>query len=497
MGLRARLAGMSLRNRIAAVAGLAVAIAVIGGAVAVYVAVRSELRGEVDRALRDRARPIAGNAAGGGLRPGNPPGFGNGDGDGPGRGDRPGRPPAAVAPPPAERGLDARRFGGAAGFVQMISPGGAVRRPVQAPNTLRLPVDADAKAIAASGQGERLDDITVRGVHLRVLTVGVGRGGAVQVARPLDEVDDVLDRVLLILVIIVLAGSALAVGLGTVVARSALAPIGRFTQRTEAVAANPDLAQRMDVEGTDELARLAGSFNTTLDALERSVEAQRHLVADASHELRTPIASLRANIQVLEDADRLPPEELAALRADIISELDELTDIVAGVVELARGRPQDSEALDDVRLDMIVQSLTERAERRAADRVRFDLDLEPTVITGEPERINRAVSNVIDNARKWSPDGGTVEIGLSGGTLTVRDHGPGFAEQDLPHVFERFFRSEQARSQPGSGLGLAIVRQAAEEAGGSAEAANAAGGGAVVTVSFGTPNGEVGANGAS
>jgi two-component system sensor histidine kinase MprB len=480
--IRERLGGMSLRNRIAAVAGLAVAVAVIGAAVGVYIAVGSELRGEVDKALRDRARPFS--AAGGvavapdgdfvprsSVRPGGPAiGRGGGPLD---RG--PGGPPDA--------GADERRYGGAAGFIQFVTPAGQVRRP--GGSALKLPVSAGAKAIAASGRGRAYSETHQRGVHLRVLTVGAGAGGAVQVARPLDEVDDVLRRVLLILVIIAVAGSALAVALGTAVARSALAPIGRFTRRTEALTANPDLSQRMEVAGTDELARLATSFNTTLDALESSVEAQRHLVADASHELRTPIASLRANIQVLEEADRLPAEDLAALRADIVSELDELTDIVAGVVELARGATKPGQALDDVRLDMIVRSLAERAARRASDRVRFELDLEPTVVSGEPERINRAISNVIDNARKWSPDGGTVEIALRDGELRIRDHGPGFAAADLPRVFERFYRSESARAMPGSGLGLAIVRQAAEDAGGRATAANAPGGGAVVTLCFG------------
>ena len=188
-------------------------------------------------------------------------------------------------------------------------------------------------------------------------------------------------------------------------ARAALAPVSRFTRRTEALTANPDLSQRLEVEGEDELARLARSFNATLDALERSAEAQRHLVADASHELRTPIASLRANIQVLEDADRLPEEERASLRADIIAELDELTALVGDVVELARGA-KPSDVVDDVRIDQIVRALVERAERRGRRRRRVPRDAQPTVVSGEPERISRAISNLIGNAHKWSPPGG-------------------------------------------------------------------------------------------
>jgi two-component system sensor histidine kinase MprB len=291
--------------------------------------------------------------------------------------------------------------------------------------------------------------------------------------------------VLVILLVLSAAGIALGAAMGGGVARAALAPVRRFTSGTESIAASGDVSRRMDVEGDDELARLARSFNATLDELEQSVAAQRHLVADAGHELRTPIASLRANIQTLEDADRLPPEELAALRSDIVTELDELTMLVADIVELARGtKPTDNE-VDDVRLDLVVSQLVERARRRAGPEVAFDVDLEPTLLRGHQERIARAVSNLIDNARKWSPPGGLVEVSLRGGELAVRDHGPGFAQEDIPHVFDRFFRSDRARAMPGSGLGLAIVRRAAEAGGGWAVATNAAGGGALVRVSFG------------
>jgi two-component system, OmpR family, sensor histidine kinase MprB len=262
--------------------------------------------------------------------------------------------------------------------------------------------------------------------------------------------------------------------------------VARFTRRTEELAADPDPSERIEVRGHDELARLARSFNSTLDALERSVEAQRGLVADASHELRTPVASLRANIQTLEDAERLPEADRAALRDDIIQELDELTALVADIVELARGA-KPGEAIDDVRLDEIVAAVVERARARAGDQLEFSAVVEPTLVRGEPGRIQRAISNLVDNAIKWSPPGAAVELRLAGGELTVRDHGPGFADADLPHVFERFYRARDARGMPGSGLGLAIVRQAAEAHGGAASAANAPGGGALMRVSFGAP----------
>jgi two-component system sensor histidine kinase MprB len=452
---------VTLRRRIAGTASLAVALVVLIVAIGVYVAVRTQLRGEVDNALRDRAQPVAEfaqrEAAFGG--PGRPIGFGG--------------PPDMGGP---------GRFGGAQGYVQYLGPDGSTQLPPGESGT--LPVSDGDRMIAASGEGEALRDVHVDGAHLRLLTEGAGGAGAVQVARPLDETDSVLHKVLWLLVALGIAGVALAAALGEGVARSALAPIRRFTDRTETIAASPDdPSRRIDVESDDELGRLAVSFNTTLDALERSVEAQRQLVADASHELRTPIASLRANIQVLEDEDRLSPEDRAALRADVVAELDELTALVADVVELARGAKPE-QVLDDVRLDLIVNAQVDRAQRRAGTDVSYQVQVEPTVISGEPERISRAVSNLLDNARRWSPAGGIVEVALRGGALVVRDHGPGFEPADLPRVFERFYRSDRARAMPGSGLGLAIVRQAAEAHGGSAEAENAAGGGAVVRVRF-------------
>ena len=449
---------MTLRARIAAAAGLAVALAVIAAAVAVYLGVRGQLRGEVDESLRERTEAVA--RLGG-------PGAGPPDGlDGP---------PRLLRPRPEP-------FGGPEGYAQLVLPDG---RAVSSPGVdAQLPVDEDAREIAMDGSGSRLDDMTVDGVHLRVLTQALPRGGALQVARPLDEVDRQLDRVLLVLVFVGAGGIALGAGLGALVARTALAPIDRFTRRTEQLATDPDPSERMEVEGGEELERLARSFNATLDALERSVEAQRQLVADASHELRTPIASLRANIQTLEEADRLPVSEREALRADVVAELDELTALVADVVELARGTGP-GELTDDVRLDEIVAAVVDRARTRTGARVDFDVRTEPTLVRGDPGRISRAVSNLVDNAVKWSPAGGAVELWLEGGALTVRDSGPGFDDRDLPRVFERFYRADGARGLPGSGLGLAIVRQAAEAHGGSAEAANAPGGGALLRVSFG------------
>ncbi len=476
---------MTMRARIAAAASLAVAVAVVGAAIGAYIAMRSDLRGELDSSLRSKAQSfeLGGTPAGGPLGalssrgpggqprgPGEPSIFEGEDG-----GES--RLPSKVRPAP---------FGGPSGYVQFISPSGEVDVPGGQESSSRIALRARDETIAKRGAGSHLSDRTVHGTQLRVLVEGIGERGAVLIALPLTEVDHELGRLLLLLALIGAAGIVLAAALGALVARTALAPIDRFTRRTETLTGSLDLSERLDVQGRDELARLAISFNATLDALERSVESQRHMIADASHELRTPIASLRANIQVLEEADRLPEQEQESLRRDVLEELDELTALVGDVVELARGARSES-APEDVRLDEVVAEAVERSRRRAD--VHLKLALEPTIVSGEAARIARAVSNLLDNACKWSPPGELVEVSLSEGVLRVRDHGPGFDPQDLPFVFDRFYRADKARKLPGSGLGLAIVRQAAEAHDGWVKAENATGGGALLSVSFGAPVG--------
>jgi two-component system, OmpR family, sensor histidine kinase MprB len=453
---------MTLRTRIAAVASVSVALAVLAAAIGLYVAVRSDLRGEIDSDLRSRAQALVGppsraDGPGGPVGPGATGGF-----------------PGHIEPEP---------FGAASGYVQFVSPQGEIFVPGgQGAAPAKIALSAEDRVIAMHGSGVSFTNTTIKGTKLRVLTLGSGAAGAVLVAQPLTEVEHELGRLLLILALIGAGGVVLAALLGTLVARTALAPIVRFTQRTELLTGNLDLSRRLEVEGRDELTRLAESFNGTLDALERSVQAQRHLIADASHELRTPISSLRANIQILGEADRLASAEQESLRADIVAELDELTALVGDVVELARGAAPDGSP-EDVRLDEVVQGTVANARRRGD--LRFEMSVEPTIVLGQADRIGRAVSNLLDNARKWSPDGATVEVVLKDGVLSVRDHGPGFQESDLPFVFDRFYRADDARKLPGSGLGLAIVRQAAEACGGFVQAQNAPGGGALLHVSFG------------
>jgi two-component system sensor histidine kinase MprB len=224
--------------------------------------------------------------------------------------------------------------------------------------------------------------------------------------------------------------------------------------------------------------RTADRFAAVLDRLERSQAAQRQLVADASHELRTPVTALRTNAEILLEEEGLGPAERRALLGDVVEQSEELTALVADLIELARG-DQPTEEVQDVRLDQLVAEAVERA-RRHAPEITFTTTLEPVAVDAVPDRLGRAVNNLLDNAAKYSPEGGTVEVTVAGGELTVRDHGPGVPAAELPHIFDRFFRATNARGQPGSGLGLAIVRQVAERHGGSVRAAAAPGGGLAV-----------------
>jgi two-component system sensor histidine kinase MprB len=301
---------------------------------------------------------------------------------------------------------------------------------------------------------------------------------AVQVARPLTEVDHSLSRIRLYLILIAAGGIAVAVGLGLAVSGAALAPVRRLTDTTERVTETGDLSERIDVSGQDELGRLAGSFNTMLAALEESSRAQRQLVADASHELRTPLTSLRTNVEVLARGNTLPAGERERLLEDVVDQTGEMTALIAELIELARGQ-QHEERAEDVRLDVIAADAVERT-RRNRPSVTFTTDLEESTVHGAPSNIDRAVSNLLDNAAKWSPPGGQVEVVVREGEVTVRDHGPGIADEDLPYVFDRFYRASSARGLPGSGLGLAIVKQVAEAHGGTVVAERPDGGGTLM-----------------
>jgi two-component system sensor histidine kinase MprB len=438
---------VSFRARLIVGVAVAVAIAVAVASAGAYLAVRSELRGQVDEALKDRAAVVQR--------------F-------PIRLVRAGSDEIFIEPSPA--------LGGAEGYVQLVSADGTTRRLPG--DDIELPAGEEVLDVAEGQRGSFYSDAEVAGTHVRILTVPIAEGFAVQIARPLTEVDDSLGDLRTILILVTLGGVALGAGLGLLVSRAALAPVRRLTEATEDVTTTRDLSRRMADEGTDELGRLAASFNTMLAALEDSARSQRRFVADASHELRTPLTSLRTNIEVLSRADELAPDERERLLDDVVEQLSEMSELVAELVAL--DQVQDGPGpREEVRLDLLVAESVERA-RRNRPGITFTSSLEETVVDGVPASLERAVDNLLDNAAKWSPPGGEVEVAVSAGEVEVRDHGPGIDESDLPYVFDRFYRSPSARGLPGSGLGLAIVRRVAEVHGGSVTAERAAGGGTLV-----------------
>ncbi|MES1248368.1 MAG: HAMP domain-containing sensor histidine kinase, partial [Actinomycetota bacterium] len=265
--------------------------------------------------------------------------------------------------------------------------------------------------------------------------------------------------------------------LGLLVSGRAVAPLRRLTETAERIVETGDLSERTGKEGRDEISRLPAKLDELLATAEAALLAQRQLVADASHEPRTPIATLRANVELLAAPGSLDAAERAELVADVHEELESMTALVAELVELARGEEREI-APTEFRLDELVRREVERAQRRWPG-VRFRSELSPSVVTGVPQRVERALANLLDNARKWSPPGAPVDVAVRDGMVEVRDHGPGVAAEDVPRVFDRFYRSGSARAQPGAGLGLAIVKQIADAHGGSVAVEQAAGGGGV------------------
>jgi two-component system sensor histidine kinase MprB len=348
----------------------------------------------------------------------------------------------------------------------------------------QLATDERARELSTTGEGEYFSDQTLDdGSHARVFTRALEPGVVIQAAQAVDDQDEAINRLGWILAIVGIGGVGMAGGLGLVVTRTATRPVRDLSEAAEHVARTRDLSRRIEAQGGDELSRLATTFNTMLGELERSMRSQRQLVSDASHELRTPLTSVRTNIEVLAGSNgSLPEDERARMLRDVVGQLDELTALVGDLVDLARDGELD-EQLEPVRLDLLVGDAVARAQRLHPGR-EIRTDLSETLVQGSPAKLDRAVSNLLDNAEKWSPAGTPIEVTLREGDLTVRDHGPGFSGEDLPRVFDRFYRARSARGLPGSGLGLAIVRQVAEAHGGGVSAGNAEGGGAELRLSL-------------
>jgi two-component system sensor histidine kinase MprB len=431
---------LSFRARLTLVAAVAVGLAVVVASALVFVLVRNELRNQVDKTLSDRADEISRATT-----------IENGPGG------------AHLDMPPTAYGT----------YVQLVRRDGTV---VQRLGETNNPLPSDDRVMAATrGQIDPFYSQTkISGHDVRILT-RPGAGYAFQVAIDDTDVMRAIHRIGIVLILIVLGGIAVATGLGLVVARAALAPVRRLTATTERVTETGDLSERIEATGDDELSRLAASFNSMLATLEESSRAQRQLVADASHELRTPLTSLRTNIEVLLGGRELKPGDRDRLLNDVVEQTAEMTALISELIELARGE-QTQEEPQDVRLDQIAADAVERTQRNRPS-VTFVTDLEESLVHGAPGTIERAIANLLDNAAKWSPEGAEVEVGVRDGEVSVRDHGPGIAEEDLPYVFDRFYRARSARGLPGSGLGLAIVKQVADAHGGQVVAERAEGGG--------------------
>jgi two-component system, OmpR family, sensor histidine kinase MprB len=448
---------MPLKRRVGLVAGAAVGVAVLIALIVSYLVVRGQLLDQVDGALNAQMDAIQN----GQLRLGAP---------------LPGIPPSA---------------GGSAQYFQVIGADGNV---LQGGN-ISLPISSEDKSVAGGNGGSHSSDVNADGTHWRVLTfpvtfrVGLGQTmqGAVQLARPLNGTDHILSNLRLILFLLFLGGIALSVALGRLAARRVLAPLSEVAQTATYIGETDDLSKRITVHADDEVGQLAMRFNAMLEhleasraALDESVRAQRRLVADASHELRTPVTSLRTNIEVLLERGEISEEDRRRLLTDVVEQSEELTALVSDLIDLARGDEPHGET-EDVRLDRVVEESLARA-RRNAPGLSFEGRLEPVILEGVADRLERAVNNLLDNAARHSPEGGTVEIDVDSSGVRVRDHGSGIDQEDLPHVFDRFYRGANVRGQQGSGLGLSIVRQVTEQHGGSVSAANAPDGGAVFTM---------------
>jgi two-component system sensor histidine kinase MprB len=438
---------MSFRVRLTLLVSGALTVLIVGISLVMYFTDRSELIGQIDAELAG-SRP----AVLLGIAPENQRSRG--------------RHPLLL------EGFAVIRSGSKSTFV-LVSPASGSTLKVRV-----YPRKAPARTPAIAGRLTATFSTTwIDGAQSRVMALTYPRR-IIRISTSLVEVDRNLTHLRWLLVFISLGGVAAAAALGSVVSRTAVAPLRRLTETTDRIIDTGDLSARVGGAGRDEISRLSARLDELLATLERSLQAQRQLVVDASHELRTPIASIRANFDVLATPGALNDHEREELLSDVRTELESVTTLVAELVELAQGDESVSGPCD-FRLDETVMAAVETAARRAPN-VLFLAHLEPSVIRGWPERVERAVTNLLDNAHKWSPPGETVDVEVRAGVVQVRDRGPGIEPADRPLVFNRFYRSAKARGTPGSGLGLAIVKQVADAHGGTVTVDEAPDGGAIL-----------------
>jgi two-component system, OmpR family, sensor histidine kinase MprB len=436
---------VTFRTRLTVLTSLAAATALIGASVAVYYSYRHDLLREADRELSSslKVRPLEQTVS-----------FVDGK--------------VVIKTPPGWTAGELQNYP-----ITLVGYSTALTAHMN----LVLPTNDDAKAAGAF----RFQTVSVHGQPTRRMTI-LGSHPRITVDRSLADVDRSLSHLRWLLIFTCLGGIAAATLLGALVSGRAIAPLRRLTEATERITETGDLSARTGHLGRDEISRLSVQLDALLATLDGSLRAQRQLVADASHELRTPLATLRASVGLLAHPNGLTADERADLVTDVEEELESMTSLVSELVELAQGEELDIEPTE-FRLDQVVQSSIDRAVRRTP-AITFHAALEPTTVVGVPERVERAVDNLLDNARKWSPEGEIVDVSLRDGTVEVRDRGPGIAAQDAPLVFNRFYRSMQARGTPGAGLGLAIVKQVADTHNGTVSVAQAADGEAILRLTL-------------
>ncbi|HPU12705.1 MAG TPA: HAMP domain-containing sensor histidine kinase [Aeromicrobium sp.] len=349
-----------------------------------------------------------------------------------------------------------------------------------------FPYDNREREVALGLEDHSARTTKIGKIPYRVVAVQAGEGQAFVIAQSMESTQQTLDRLIRVLILCSLAGVIVAGVAGWAVANNGLRPVRRLTAAAEHVAATRDLTPIAVSGKEDELTRLTRAFNEMLTALAETLQRERQLIADAGHELRTPLTSLRTNIDLLlqaqaADARQLSPTLLRELLTDVGAQLEELTSLVGDLTELARDEPlhRDPEPLDLA--DVVRRSIT-RVQLRAPALV-FDVDLEPSWVLGDSQLLERAITNLLDNAAKWSPPEATVTVRLVAGSVSVADQGPGIAAEDIDHVFDRFYRSTQARALPGSGLGLSIVKRAADRHEGNVAVVSTLGEGATFTFS--------------
>jgi two-component system sensor histidine kinase MprB len=432
----------SLVSRVALLAAIAVGLSVAAVALAAYVTVRRPLRATMDQSLPTRASAAARTSALNALK----------------------------AP--------AWLFGAADVKIGVMAADGRPIGTETGPADEAITLGAPELEVARGERPYSCRTIAAEAGAYRVAAVPSSEPGvALVVAQSLGPNEYTLDKLGLVLFLFGAAGVIGAGLAGWAVARNGLRPVRRLTEAAEEIARTEKL-DPIAVTGNDEIARLSAAFNAMLAALGASRDRQRRLVADAGHELRTPLTSLRTNLDLLTQAETrggLSPEARAELLDDVRFQIEELTTLIGDLTELARDEPMKPD-LGPVDLAETVDRALERVRRRAPN-LHFDVQTEPWWLVGESGALERAVTNLLDNAAKWSPPLGEVTVRLTGGILLVADQGPGIAEEDLPHVFDRFYRSTESRTLPGSGLGLALVRQVAERHGGAVRAGHAGEGG--------------------